>query len=70
MALFGDTKFKQLLQFKYVTFKGYSHFRSAVFYQGFDLEYANIEKEMNFFNIKELDSKNSKKILHKKLIES
>lgn len=61
LALFGDTKFKQLLQFKYVTFKGYSHFRSAVFYQGFDLEYANIEKEMNFFNIKELDSKNSKK---------
>ncbi len=60
LALFGDTEFKQLLQFKYVTFKGYSHFRSASFYQGLDLEYANIEKEMNFFNIKELESQNSK----------
>lgn len=61
LALFGNTEFKQILQFKYVTFKGYSHFRSAFFYQGLDLEYANIEQEMNFFDIKELDSTDSKK---------
>tara|TARA_R110002049_G_scaffold29552_14_gene100440 strand:- start:7398 stop:8558 length:1161 start_codon:yes stop_codon:yes gene_type:complete len=61
LALFGNTEFKQLLQFKYVTFKGYSHFRSALFKQGFDLEYANIEQEMNFFDIRGLDRKDSKK---------
>lgn len=61
LALFGDTEFRQYLQFKYVTFKGYSHFRSAYFHKGFDLEYANIEKEMNFFNVQGLDSEESKK---------
>lgn len=60
LALFGDTEFKQFIQFKYVTFKGYSHFRCALFHQGFDLEYANIEKEMNFFDIKGLETRNSK----------
>lgn len=55
LALFGEAIFKKFLQFKYVTFKGYTHFRSTTFENGLDLEYANIEKEMNFFNIKELD---------------
>lgn len=52
LALFGETKFKKFAQFKYVTFQGYSHFRKAQFEDGLDLEYANIEKEMNFFGIK------------------
>lgn len=60
LALFGNTQFKQFLQFKYVTFQGYSHFRSATFEQGLDLEYANIEEEMNFFDIRKLDTKESK----------
>lgn len=51
LALFGDTKFEKFVQFKYVTFQGYSHFRKAKFKDGLDLEYANIEKEMNFFGI-------------------
>ena len=59
LALFGETEFYQQLEFKYVTFKGYSHFRSATFHQGLNLEYANIEQEMNFFNIQGLDNSQS-----------
>jgi hypothetical protein len=59
LALFGNTKFYKCLRFKYVTFKGYTHFKSAYFAQGLDLEYANIEKEMSFFDVKGLDSKKS-----------
>jgi len=61
LALFGNTKFNKFLKFKYVTFKGYTHFRSATFNEGLDLEYANIEKEMNFFNVHELSNNVSKK---------
>jgi len=57
LALFGDTFFKEYLLFEYVTFAGYSHFRKATFCKGLNLEYANIEKEMNFFGVKELDKK-------------
>lgn len=59
LALFGDTLFKEHLLFEYVTFAGYSHFRQAEFQKGLNLEYANIEKEMNFFGIKKLDEKPS-----------
>lgn len=59
LALFGETVFSEYLVFKYVTFGGYSHFREAVFKKGLNLEYANIEKEMNFFGIKKLDEKES-----------
>ncbi|WP_434637404.1 hypothetical protein MLC35_01065 [Sulfurimonas sp. NW7] len=59
LALFGDTFFKEHLLFEYVTFAGYSHFRKATFCKGLNLEYANIEKEMNFFGVKELDKKPS-----------
>lgn len=45
--------------FKYVTFQGYSHFREAIFRKGLNLEYSNIENEMNFFAILGLDSKES-----------
>lgn len=59
LALFGEVVFGKYVEFKYVTFAGYSHFRSAAFKEGLNLEYANIEKEMNFFDIKELDKKPS-----------
>lgn len=59
LALFGEATFDKYLQFKYVTFRGYTHFRATTFNYGLDLEYANIEKEMNFFGIKKLDSKQS-----------
>lgn len=60
LALFGEAIFDNHLQFKYVTFKGYTHFRATEFNDGLDLEYANIEKEMNFFGINNLDTKKSK----------
>lgn len=59
LALFGDTLFKEHLLFEYVTFEGYTHFRKAEFQQGLNLEYSNIEKEMNFFGIQKLDEKPS-----------
>jgi len=60
LALFGEAIFDRFLQFKYVTFKGYAHFRSTTFTEGLDLEYSNIEQEMNFFNIQKLDTSISK----------
>jgi len=62
LALFGDTFFKEHLLFEYVTFAGYSHFRKATFCKDLNLEYANIEKEMNFFGVKGLDRKSSVKL--------
>ncbi len=60
LALFGEAIFDKFLQFKYVTFKGYTHFRSTTLKEGLDLEYSNIEQEMNFFNIQKLDTSISK----------
>lgn len=60
LALFGDTEFKRKLIFKYVTFESYSHFRKAKVEKGLDLDYSNIENEMNFFGVQGLDSSKSK----------
>lgn len=60
LALFGDCEFHELLRFQYVTFENFSHFRRAKFLKGLDLDYTNIQKEMNFFDIEGLDSKESK----------
>lgn len=62
LALFGDCEFKDKLLLEYVTFEKLSHFREATFENGLDLEKANIEKEMNFYGAKELDSDKSKKV--------
>ena len=59
LALFGESVFNERCSFKYVTFEGYSHFRGAEFKKGLDLDYANIQKEMNFFGVTGLDSKES-----------
>ncbi|MCW8896365.1 hypothetical protein [Sulfurimonas sp.] len=56
LALFGDTEFKEKLIFKYVTFKGHNHFKSAKLYKGLDLEYTNIQQEINFYGIEILDT--------------
>mgnify|MGYP000031644107 CR=1 FL=1 len=61
LALFGNTTFAKKLIFKYVTFESYSHFRQAKLPRGLDLDYANIQKEMNFFDVQELDSEKAKK---------
>ena len=60
LALFGDTEFKKKLIFKYVTFESFSHFRKAKLSEGLDLDYSNIQKEMNFFDVKELDEPKAK----------
>lgn len=55
LALFGDTEFHKKVIFRYVTFKGHNHFKSAKLHQGLDLEYTNIQQEINFYGIKILD---------------
>lgn len=60
LALFGDTKFHKKFYLKYVTLEGYSHFRNAEFNEGLNLDYANIQNEMNFFGSKGLKSDISK----------
>jgi hypothetical protein len=60
LALFGDTKFDKKFHLKYVTLKGFSHFRNAEFHEGLDLDYTNTQNTMNFFGIKELDNYISK----------
>jgi len=61
LALFGDTEFTRKLVFKYVTFEGYSHFRKARLEKGLDLDYSNIQNDMNFFDVQNLDTKDAKK---------
>ncbi|PHQ57674.1 MAG: hypothetical protein COA30_02175 [Sulfurimonas sp.] len=56
LALFGDTEFHKKLIFKYVTFKGHNHFKSALLHKGLDLEYTNIQNEMNFYGLTILDT--------------
>lgn len=60
LALFGDTEFRKKLIFKYVTFESFSHFRKAKLFEGLDLDYSNIQNEMNFFDIEKLDSPKAK----------
>jgi len=61
LALFGDTEFYKKLIFKYVTFESFSHFRKAKLFQGLDLDYSNIQNEMNFFDVQKLDTKEAKR---------
>ncbi|WP_304544509.1 hypothetical protein [Sulfurimonas microaerophilic] len=60
LALFGDTEFHKKLIFKYVTFESFSHFRKAKLFKGLDLDYSNIQNEMNFFDVTELDNSEAK----------
>lgn len=55
LALFGDTEFFEKLIFKYVTFEGHNHFKSAKLHKGLDLEYTNVQKEINFYGMEILD---------------
>jgi len=61
LALFGDTTFEKKLIFKYVTFEGYSHFMNANLGQGLDLDYSNIQNEINFFGVQQLNTEQAKK---------
>jgi hypothetical protein len=59
LAIFGDTVFKRVVIFKYVTFESFSHFRETNFNKGLNLDYCNIQQEINFFNSKGIDTKES-----------
>lgn len=60
LALFGDTDFRKKFHLRYATLEGYSHFRNAKFSNGLDLDYANIQNEMNFFGVETLKKEPSK----------
>lgn len=60
LAIFRDCTFQEKIIFEWVTFESFSHFRRTKFNKGLDLDYTNIEEEMNFFSVKNLDSKASK----------
>ncbi|WP_415398426.1 hypothetical protein [Sulfurimonas sp. CS5] len=56
LTLFGDTRFNKKLIFKYVTFEGHNHFKSSILEEGLDLEYTNIQQEINFYGIHIIDT--------------
>jgi len=60
LALFGDTEFYKKLIVQYVTFESFSHFRKAKLHGGLDLDYSNIQNEMNFFDVEKLDTPKAK----------
>lgn len=61
LAIFEECEFCEKVDFTYVTFKGLSQFRKAIFKKGLNLDNTNIEKDMNFFEIQSVDSSESKK---------
>ncbi|MFT5874169.1 MAG: hypothetical protein ACI8WT_003129 [Clostridium sp.] len=60
LTIFEECEFHEKISFKYVTFSGLVQFRSADFIHGLNLDKTNIEKEINFYNVKGLE-KNSEK---------
>lgn len=59
LSLFGECVFNAKLILEYVTFEKLTHFREATFKMGIDLDKTNIEKDMNFYGTKGLDTKKS-----------
>lgn len=60
LALFRECKFDSKISLEYVRFEGICSFQQSEFKKGLDLDTTNIEKEMNFYAVKGLDSKESK----------
>jgi len=61
-AIFEEIIFKEFIRFQHTSFKGYTLFRDVRFENGLDLDYTNIEKVINFYNLQGLDTKSSKNI--------
>jgi len=59
LTIFGHCEFTKKVIFSEVTFEDFVHFKEAHFENGLDLDYANIQKEMNFFSVTGLDSRES-----------
>lgn len=60
LALFRECEFTSKFCLEYVRFEGICSFQQSEFKNGLDLDTANIEKEMNFYSVKGLESKESK----------
>ena len=59
LTIFGHCEFTRKVIFSSVTFGDFVHFKKAHFENGLDLDYTNIQKEMNFFDVTGLDSSES-----------
>lgn len=57
---FDDTKFCNQVIFNKVIFNEVSHFKKAIFEKGLNLDNTNIQKDINFFDTKGLDTEISK----------
>jgi hypothetical protein len=60
LTIFDHCEFTKKVIFSKVTFGDFAHFKKAHFDNGLDLDYANIQKEISFFDVTGLDSRESK----------
>ncbi|MCB4779193.1 MAG: pentapeptide repeat-containing protein [Sulfurovum sp.] len=59
LTIFSHCDFTKKVVFSVVTFENFVHFKEANFKNGLDLDYTNIQKEINFFGMTGLDSRES-----------
>ena len=59
-TLIDNCKFYEFPELKYNIFESFTHFRNTEFKHGLILDYCSFEKDVNFYNIKSLDSEISK----------
>lgn len=59
-TLIDSCKFYEFPELKYNIFESFTHFRNTEFKHGLILDYCSFEKDVNFYNIKGLDSEISK----------
>jgi hypothetical protein len=60
-ALFDKCIFNTKAKFEYIIFEKFVSFRGSLFNKGLNLDYTSGDKEINFFGIKGLESKESRK---------
>lgn len=60
LTLFDKCVFNTKAQFEYIIFEKFTSFRGTTFNQGLNLDYTSGDKDINFFGIKGLESKESK----------
>lgn len=60
LTLFDKCVFNTKAEFEYIIFEKFASFRGSIFNKGLDLDYTSGDKEINFFGINGLESKESK----------
>lgn len=60
LTLFDKCVFNTKAQFEYIIFEKFASFRGTIFNRGLNLDYTSSDKDINFFGIKGLESKESK----------